>query len=297
MKMNLSRFTTNSLRFAACISAICLGLGTISANAAGSATVNLAGAKFGNGLDVHLNSGTTLLPAASSYNYDVSGTVHFTGLLTLVFPNAIELAALLNQIEPGSSSILSGSYPNPTGTLPLRILNRTFSGTVPVPGGQTANVSLKVVAKVTATGLVRFDVTQVNFSISGVHIDVGTVVFDTGSLVVSVPSVIEFKSNAISVAEDVGTASVRVKRRINSTGAVSVHYASSPGTADNIDYTPVSGDLNFADGETTKAINVTIAKRAGNQGRRTFKLKLSAPSGRAVLGSIRKEVVTITDVP
>ena len=120
---------------------------------------------------------------------------------------------------------------------------------------------------------------------------------ESGSLTVDAPSVIEFKTSALKVSENVGTAKLTVKRRINSKGAVSVHYESMPGTAAAIDYTPVSGDLNFADGETTKTIDVTIANRAGEQGNRTFKVKLSAPTGGAVLGVIRKETVKITDAP
>ena len=295
MKTNRPFFTINIVRFAVCISGLCLGLGTASVRAAGSATVNLAGATFGRGLDVHLNSGTTLLPPASSYKFSLAGTVHFTGLLSLVYPNPIDLSTLVDQLQPTSSSLLTGTYPNPTGTLPLKVINQTFAGSVPVPGGQTLTASVKIVGRVTATGLVRLDVTNVSFDVSNFHLDPGTIVFDSGALTVDAPSVIEFKSDAIKVSEDVGTAKLTVKRRVNSRGAVSVHFASMPGTADAIDYTPVSGDLDFADGETSKTIDVTIAKRAGSQGNRTFKVKLSAPTGGASLGLIRKETVKITD--
>lgn len=296
--MNL-RHLTNNLRFAACISAVFLGLGGVSARAAGSATVNLSGAAFGKGLEVHLNSGTTLLPAAKAYEYSISGTIHGTGALAVVLPNGTQLSTLLDTIQPGSSSFLNGTQPNPNGTLPFQVINRTFSGSVPIPGFPvSASASVKIVGKVTASGQVRFDVTNVDFSIPGFPLDLGTVVFETGSkLVVNAPALIGFKTASVKVVENVGTLTVTVKRRVNSSGAVSVHYASIPGTATESDYTPVSGDINFADGETTKTFGVAITNRAGAQGARIFTLKLSAPTGGAFLGVIRKEVVKIIDAP
>ena len=211
MKTNRHSFTVHILRFAVCVSALCLGLGFASVRAAGSATVNLAGAEFGRGLDVHLNSGTTVLPPAASYKYSLEGSVRFTGLLALVFPASIDIATLVDQIQPGSSAMLSGTYQNPNGTLPLRVINQTFAGSVQVPGGQTLSASVKIVAKVNAAGQVRIDVTDVDFSVTNFHLDPGTIIFDSGSLIVDAPSVIEFKSALLKVSEDVGTARLTVK--------------------------------------------------------------------------------------
>ena len=107
-------------------------LGSIPVHAVGTATVDLAGATFGKGIDVHLSSGATVLPPASSYDYEISGTVHGTGLLAAILPNGTQLSALLEKIQAGSSSVLEGTQLNPGGTLPFSIINRTFSGSFPI---------------------------------------------------------------------------------------------------------------------------------------------------------------------
>ena len=89
---------------------------------------------------------------------------------------------------------------------------------------------------------------------------------------------------------------VRVRRKVNPAGSVTVHYSSVPLTATGSDFTAVSGDLTFAAGEVVKIFPVTIANRSGVQGSRTFRLRLSPPTG-GVLGLISRETVTITDAP
>ena len=296
MKKNRTRFAMNSLRFTACISALCLGLAVASARAVGSATVDLAGAEFGKGLEVHLNSGTTVVPPAASYNYSLTGTVRVTGFLAILYPDPIDLGTLLEQIQPGSSSVLNGTQLNPSGTLPLKIIKQTFAGNVTLPGGQVLSASVKISGKITATGLLRFDVTNVVLDVTDFFLNVGTIKFDSGSLVVTAPSLLEFKSTALTAPEG-STLQVKVKRKVSDAGVVSVHYTTLPGTADGVDYTPVSGDLAFGEGETLKSFDVPITHREGEQGERTFRLRLSAPTGGALLGVKRKAVVTITDAP
>lgn len=296
MKPNLTRSTVSFLRLVACVFALCLSIGAVSARAAGTVTVNLAGATFGKGRNVSLNSGASSLPAAKSYSYSVIGTVHGTDALAAVLPPGTQVGALLDKIQPGSSSVLSGTLPNPNGTLPFRIINRTFSGSIPIPGLGNAVATVTVIARVTATGLVRFDITKVDFELPGLALDLGTVVFDNGSnLVVNAPPVLEFTAASVVVSEKVGTLTVRVRRRISIDGPVSVSYFSVPITATTLDYTPVSGVLNFATGETRKTFSVTIKNRLGEQPSRVFKLFLRSPTGGAFLGVNRKQKVTITD--
>jgi hypothetical protein len=261
-------------------------------------TVDLSGTTFGDNQDVHVNSGAQRIAAARSYGYEIEGTVHGTGLLAQVVPNGTSLAELIEAIETGGSSFLSGRQANPTGTLPFRVINRTYSGEVPIPNTVfSASASVTLLGKITATGLVRFDVTNVNISLP-IPTDVGTIVFEPGSkLTVSVSPVIEFRNAAATVSEDAGSISLTVKRRFNPTGAVTVNFTTVVGTATLEDYELTSGTLTFADGETVKMIVVPITNRAGAQGNRTFKVKLSSPGGGAILGVKRKEFVTITDAP
>ena len=73
------------------------------------------------------------------------------------------------------------------------------------------------------------------------------------------------------------------------TGPVSVDYATEDGTATaGADYTAVSGTLTFAAGETTKTVSVTLLDDAVDEGKETFKLKLSNPRG-AYLRAMHRE--------
>lgn len=282
-------------RFLVGISAFLL-FANVSARAAGSATVDLGGATFGNGRDVHLNSGADLLPAASSYTYDIGGKLHGTGLLAAILPNGTQLSTLLDTIQAGSSAALKGTQLNPSGVLPISLVNRTFSGSFPVPGGLSASGKVTLVGRVTATGQIRFHVTKVDFNVPGFP-DLGTVVFEPGSkVVVSVPPVVEFRVGAESVSENAGPLMVRVRRKLNLAGSVTVHYSSAPLTATASDFTAVSGDLTFSAGEVAKVFPVTIKNRPGAQGSRTFRLRLSPPTG-GVIGLNSRDTVTIIDAP
>ena len=288
---------TLSLRtLSACVSGVLLLLGSIAAHAVGTATVDLGGATFGKGIDVHLSSGASVLPAATSYDYLISGTVRGTGLLAALLPGGTDLSTLLDQIQAGSSSALSGTQLNPVGTLPFSIVNRTFSGSVPIPGGLSASAQMQIVGRVTGTGQIRFHVVNVDFSVPGFP-SLGTVVFEPGAkVVVSVKPVIQFKSATVSVPENVGTLMVRVRRFLNTEGSTTVHYSSAPATATASDFNAVSGDLTFGPGEVVKIFPVTIKNRPGFQGSRIFRLRLSPPIG-GVRGLNQKEVVTIIDAP
>src|SRR5678815_3449878 len=132
-------------------------------------TVDLAGTTFGNNLAVHVNSGAERIAPARSYGYEIEGTVHGTGLLQGVVPPGTDLAELIETIQTGGSLFLSGKQANPTGTLPFRVINRTYSGSVDVPSLPVdASASVTLLGKITATGLVRFDVTNVNISVPSV---------------------------------------------------------------------------------------------------------------------------------
>ena len=70
---------------------------------------------------------------------------------------------------------------------------------------------------------------------------------------------------------------------------VSVDYATADGTATaGSDYTAVSGTLTFAPGETAKTVSVAILDDAVDEGKETFKLKLSNPRG-AYLRAMHRE--------
>ena len=75
---------------------------------------------------------------------------------------------------------------------------------------------------------------------------------------------------------------VRLSRA--ATGAVTVDYATSDGTATaGADYTATSGTLTFAAGETAKTVNVPVLDDALSEGEETFTLTLSNAAGARIV--------------
>jgi hypothetical protein len=97
------------------------------------------------------------------------------------------------------------------------------------------------------------------------------------------PGWIVFTPANPSVAEGAGSVTLRVGRHLGSTGAVSVSYATSPGTAlAGSDFTATSGTLAWANGDAAdKTITVPILQDAALEGHQAFTVTLSAPTGGA----------------
>jgi len=103
------------------------------------------------------------------------------------------------------------------------------------------------------------------------------------------PGVIKLDEASFEVAESAGSAIIRVERSGGESGAVSVHYATSNGTATaGQDYTAASGTLSWANGdETAKTFTVLIADDTASEGAETIHLTLSNPTGGATIDSGR----------
>src|SRR5262249_37195371 len=107
---------------------------------------------------------------------------------------------------------------------------------------------------------------------------------------------IQLAADSLTVDEYAGVATVTVTRTGGNAGGVTVHYATSNGTATaGADYTGASGTLTFAANESSKAFTVAILNDTFDEGDETFGVTLSNPGGGATLGSPSKAVVTILD--
>ncbi|MCG8040241.1 MAG: Calx-beta domain-containing protein [Candidatus Thiodiazotropha taylori] len=107
---------------------------------------------------------------------------------------------------------------------------------------------------------------------------------------------LQFSSATYSVAENAATLQLTVERTGGTSGALSVDYAtdsdSETDTASaNLDYTPVSGTLNFADGESSQQISITILDDTIFEDNETFTINLSGLN----IGAQNSATVTITD--
>lgn len=99
------------------------------------------------------------------------------------------------------------------------------------------------------------------------------------------------------VDEQVGTATLTVHRESNSSGSVSVGYATSPGTAAaSTDYTTTSGTLTWNNGDMTpKTFTITVQPDAVVEGTENFTVTLSGATGGAVIVNSPAATVTIAD--
>jgi hypothetical protein len=70
-----------------------------------------------------------------------------------------------------------------------------------------------------------------------------------------------FSAFSYTVSENVGSAAVSVYRTNGAVGTVTVRYSATPGTASTNEFTPVSGTLTFAAGQTNRSFTVTNGTR------------------------------------
>ena len=92
---------------------------------------------------------------------------------------------------------------------------------------------------------------------------------------------IGFVGTSATASENSGTARITLRRNAGFSGAVSIDYATSDGTATaGADYTTASGTLNWAAGDLgERTINVSLVNDATNESNETFRITLSNATG------------------
>ena len=114
----------------------------------------------------------------------------------------------------------------------------------------------------------------------------------------SIPGNLALGASSYTVNENMGSASLTVRRTGGFTGVVSVNYAASDDTATaGTDYTAASGTVSWADGDTAdKTITVPLLDPHVYDGStRTFLVTLSAPTGGVTLQRPGTAQVNITE--
>ena len=111
----------------------------------------------------------------------------------------------------------------------------------------------------------------------------------------ALPGVVHFSAATAAGAE--GTAlTLTATRTGGSFGALSMNYATQAGTAPATRYTPVSGTLSWADGETaSKTIAVPLVNDATTEPDQTLALNLGIPLGGSSTSAPWQTTITITD--
>ncbi len=110
------------------------------------------------------------------------------------------------------------------------------------------------------------------------------------------PGTLTFSSNAYSVSEGGGSATIQVQRNNGTDGAVGVSYSTADGSAaSGSDYVTSSGTLSWADGDgSTKTFTVDLIDDELEEGTETVNLTLSNATGGASLGTTAA-TLSVTD--
>ena len=109
------------------------------------------------------------------------------------------------------------------------------------------------------------------------------------------PNTVQFNAASYDSVENNSAVTVTVTRTGDTSGAATVEYATSDGSAsERSDYTTTLGTLRFAAGETSKTFDVLINEDSFVEGPESFTVSLSNPLG-ATLGGIPTTTIQITD--
>lgn len=156
------------------------------------ATVDLAGAAFGNQAESTCVSKEKIEPA-SRYKISISGTCHGTGSLNTFVPNGTKISALMDKIAPQSSLYLNGIFDNPEawsnnwleGSLPTVLVDENISGKEDLGLFGEIAMSIRLKVQILIDGTVVLSIR--NSKIQSDYFQ-GNIVFEPGAkLVVSGP--------------------------------------------------------------------------------------------------------------
>ena len=120
--------------------------------------------------------------------------------------------------------------------------------------------------------------------------------FSTCLAVAPPQGILQFSSADYTINENGAFATVFVVRTGGSSGAVTVDYSTSDGTAlSAADYVTSAGTLSFADGDTVKSFDIPILDDPLDENDETVQLSLSGPTGGALVSGQSTASLTILD--
>ncbi len=106
--------------------------------------------------------------------------------------------------------------------------------------------------------------------------------------------VFTFSASEYSIAENGGSIVITVNRS-GTDGTASVKFETTNGTADQSYYDQNNASLDFASGESSKTMTITIKDNSATNGNKTVNLKLSNATGGATIGSLNAVTLIIVD--
>lgn len=145
------------------------------------AVINLAGVQLRHATNQSRSSSPDAIDPGYAYHYVVTGTARGTsGILALLFPSATPLAQILETLQPGSSSMLSGETYTPTGTHPVQVTSQRLDGST-VLLGTTVTAGATIAAGIDASHFAYFTITDVVMLPNTGFIQLGALLFVSGT--------------------------------------------------------------------------------------------------------------------
>jgi hypothetical protein len=189
----------------------------------------------------------------------------------------------------GSSGTASVNYATANGTAISSTHYTSKSGTLSWTSGDATNktISIPVLNTSPFTGTKSFTIALSGAIGASMATPAVATITISGSGTTSTAGTIGLSSSTYSVAQTASAVNVTVNRANGTTGAVSVQYATSNGTAvGGKEYTAKSGTLSWAAGDSaSKTISVPVSNATPFTGSKSFTIALSQVSGGATLGT------------
>ena len=227
---------------------------------------------------------------------DGSGDVAILGL-TVIATGASEHGSISLEVVRSGSSVgaVSVDFATASGTATADTDFTSASGILNWGVGDSSpkTITVNITSDTTVEGDETFTVTLSNPS-AGAILGSGS----TATITIADDDGARLQFGPISAAvSERGSIGLSVRRTGPASGAVSVDYATTSGSATaGLDYTSASGTLRWGDGDSSsKTVTVDITDDTAVEGDETFTADLSNPSAGALLGSNTSVPITIVD--
>jgi hypothetical protein len=239
------------------------------------------------------NLGTTTTETVTVNGSGTAGNLAFATASYAAAQNGGSVTVTVNR-NVGSVGAASINYATANGTASSGREYTAASGTLSwVSGDMTAQTVVIPLSNSTPfVGTRTFTVVLSGASGASLGTPSTTTVTITGS---GVAGTVALSASAYAANQSAGTVTITVTRSGGSSGAASIAYGTSNGSAiAGADYTAASGTLNWAVGDSTaKSFAIPISTATGFTGTKSFTITLANASG-ASLGSPATAAVTIT---
>jgi uncharacterized repeat protein (TIGR01451 family) len=270
-----------------------------SATAAGS--IVLPAAVSGDQFDVNLanNQASVTVPVAPAVNLAVSLV---PTPQTVLSGHDLTFAASVTNTGPSMATNVVLDFPVGTG-LEVIQCSTTQGSSSSSPGQLTANLGALSPGS-SATVTVVFvpgtwgNITQsTSVTSSEYQINPQSATTTATATVLESAGVFQFSSATYAVAETAGVAILSVDRLDGALGAASVSYQTvAVNATPGLDFTPTSGTVSFAAGQTTATIQVPVLADPWDNHDEFVNVVLQSPTGGASLGSLSTASLRIIDV-